>query len=256
MKKWVGPLLVTFWATTLLAQQSPLTSRDDVAAGARLFRTNCAVCHGRNGEGGRGPNLAEGKFRHGSSDAALLRTIMTGIPGTEMPGLFYSGERLWQIIAFLRWLGRRTSPALLPGDPGRGERLFQGKGGCTQCHMLNGEGGRLGPALSDIGALRSPEQLRTSIVKPNAEVNSRYWPVQVSGQGGQSISGVRMNEDTYSIQVMDMRENLHSFWKRDLREVKLKKTSLMPGYEAMFSRSELDDLVAYLSSLRGKARFE
>src|SRR6266852_4674338 len=100
-------LAILLWATLLAAQQdvrNPRTTPEDVAAGAKTFRFHCAPCHGLHGEGGLGPNLAKGRFYHGSSDADLIKNISDGIPGTAMPGLFYNGERLWQIVAYIRSL--------------------------------------------------------------------------------------------------------------------------------------------------------
>ena len=98
------------WAMVLLGQtdgtQPPKMTADDVTAGAKTFRSHCAECHGLNGEGGRGPNLSDGVFYHGSSDPDLLRNISNGIPGTEMPGLFYSSDRVWQVIAYIRSLNQ------------------------------------------------------------------------------------------------------------------------------------------------------
>src|SRR5580704_4723477 len=147
-------------------QRNPHTSPADVAAGAKTFRQHCSPCHGLNGEGGRGPNLASGQFYHGSSDLDLLNNISDGIPGTEMPSLFYSPDRVWQVVAFIRSLNvGATAPA---GDATRGAALFRSQG-CPQCHRIHGEGGRLGPDLTYIGQLRSAGHLRQSVIDPNAD---------------------------------------------------------------------------------------
>ena len=186
--------------------KNPRTTPADVAAGAKTFRSHCSPCHGMNAEGGRGPNLAAGRFFHGSSDAELLRNISNGIPETEMPGLFYSPDRVWQVVAYIRSLN--AAAARVEGDPKRGEALFRSNG-CMKCHRIDGEGGRLGPDLSSIGQSRSPEHLRMSIVDPNADVRPRYWVVSFK-DGGQEQKGFLMNEDTYTVQFIDMKEQLHS----------------------------------------------
>ena len=258
LQVWVGGLLLAGCVTALWAQEgearNPYTSLADVAAGAKTYRTQCAMCHGRDGTGSFGPNLTLGEFRHGSSDAALFRTITHGVPGRGMPATFLPESEVWQLVAYVQSLSQRPRETNLPGNPAQGEKLFRGKGDCSQCHMVKGEGGRLGPDLSDIGWLRSPQHLRTSIVQPNGEVDSPYWSVRIVGKDGKTIPGIRLNEDTYSIQVMDMQENLHSYWKRDLSEIRREKASWMPSYEEVFSESEIDDLVAYLYSLRRKAK--
>lgn len=256
MKALSVPILFTVWAVAVLAQQqerkNPFTSPDDVAAGGRIFRSHCAECHGLDGTGGRGTNLTSGQFRHGSSDEALYDTIANGIPGTEMPGIFFDGRQLWQLVAFVRSLGWQAEQAQLKGDPSRGEALFRGKGGCLQCHMIHGQGARLGPDLSDVGAKRSPEHLRSSVLRPNEKVLPSHWTVRVVTRDGKRISGTRLNEDTHSLQILDSNENLVSLLKADLQEHQLDKTSPMPPYEGTFSENELNDLIAYLATLRRK----
>src|SRR5438105_1392778 len=172
------PRCVLFlWAAALLAQpeevRNPRTSPADVAQGEKTFRSHCSPCHGLKAEGGRGPNLSTGIFYHGGADADLLRNISNGIDGTEMPGLFYSPDRVWQVIAFLRSLNAASEPSS-PTAAAQGETLFN-RNGCAQCHRVNGAGGRMGPDLSAIGKTRSPEHLRQSLLEPNADVRKRYW---------------------------------------------------------------------------------
>jgi len=237
-------------AEEITTTRNPLTSPADVAAGAKTFRSHCASCHGLNGEGGRGPNLTSGVFFHGSSDLDLLNNISDGIPSTEMPGLFYSPDRVWQVVAFIRSLnaGKEAKPA---ADVARGAELFKSKG-CYQCHRVNGEGGRLGPDLSDIGRTRSVGHLRAALVDPNADVRQRYWVVSFKDASGKSQEGFLMNEDSYTVQFIDMNERLHSVSKSGLKDYKVEKTSRMPPLKDSLSASELEQLVAYLSSLRPK----
>jgi cytochrome c oxidase cbb3-type subunit 3 len=230
--------------------RNPRTSDADVAAGAKTFRSHCASCHGLNGEGGRGPNLTNEVFFHGSSDADLLNNISDGIPGTEMPGLFYSPDRVWQVVAYIRSLntGKKAQPT---ADVARGTQLLKSKG-CYRCHRVNGEGGRLGPDLSDIGRIRSIEHLRAALVDPNADVRQRYWVVSFKDASGKSQEGFLMNEDTYTVQFIDMNERLQSVSKSGLEDYKVEKTSRMPSFKDSLSPVELEQLVAYLSSLRPK----
>ena len=229
--------------------QNPRTSPADVAAGAKTFRSHCSPCHGLHGEGGLGPNLASGRFYHGSRDIDLLNNIADGIPGTAMPGLFYSPDRVWQIVAFIRSLNAAAAAAKPAGDPRTGAELFRSKG-CARCHRVNGEGGRLGPDLTQVGQSRSPEFLRQSILDPNADVQPRYWVVHCQDRSGAAYEGFLMNEDTYTIQFIDLQERLHSLSKDQLKEYRVEKTSKMPSYKGTLSDKQLQDLVAYLSSLR------
>ncbi len=247
------PGLILVVGTMLQGQQqeevrNPRTSPADLAAGAKTFRSHCSVCHGLNGEGGRGPNLAKGDFYHGSSDSDLLNNISSGIPGTEMPGLFYSPDRVWQVVAYIRSLNAAATVKAV-GDPARGAALFRSKG-CAPCHRVNGEGGRLGPDLTHIGRTRSPDHLRQSIIDPNADVPQRYWLVTCKDSSGKEYQGFLMNEDTYTVQLIDMQEQLHSFDKVELKEYRVEKASKMPSYKDALTGEELQDLVAFLVALR------
>ena len=153
-----------------------------------------------------------------------------------------------------------ASAAPIKGDREAGKRIFFGSGICSQCHMVNGKGGRLGPDLSRIGAARRTQQLAESIRDPNKEITMRnplqevtlgYQTVRVVTNDGRRITGVRRNEDIFSIQLMDQREQIHLFLKKDLREVVHERRSLMPEYtEQMLRDKELQNLLAYLDSLR------
>jgi putative heme-binding domain-containing protein len=200
------------------------------------------------GTGGRGPNLASGRFYHGNSDSDLLNNISNGIPGTEMPGLFYSPDRVWQIVAYIRSLNAPAS-ADAGGDAKHGAALFRSKG-CTQCHRIAGEGGRLGPDLAMIGQARSPDYLRRSIVDPGADVAKQFWVLRCSDASGNQYEGYVLNEDTYTVQFIDMNQQLHSLAKSGLKRYAVEKISKMPSYKDKLSEAELRDLVTYLSSRR------
>ncbi|MDX1985012.1 MAG: c-type cytochrome [Bryobacteraceae bacterium] len=244
--------IIFLWAAALCAQdtevRNPHTTAADVAQGAKTFRSHCSPCHGLNGEGGRGPNLSNGVFYHGSTDADLLRNISDGIAGSEMPGLFYSPDRVWQVVAYLRSLNAGSKPASKESIDA-GARLFQSKG-CAGCHRVNGEGGRSGPDLSEIGKTRSNEHLRQAMLEPDLDVRQRYWLVSATDAAGGSIIGHLMNEDTWSVQYIDSKGGLHSVSKAGLRGYKVEKRSTMPSYRGRVSDAELGQLIAYLSSLR------
>jgi len=235
--------LVLFGAMPTLA-----ASDDDVAAGAKTFRSHCAECHGLNGEGGRGPNLASGVFYHGSSDSELLNNISNGIPGTEMPALFYSPDRVVQVIAYLRSLSRGAA-GQLKGNAKTGEALYQSSG-CNQCHRIQAEGGRMGPDLGGIGAARSTTHLRQALLEPNADVRQRYWIVGFTRDDEKAIKGFLMNEDTYTVQLIDFEGRLESYSKPSLKNYQVEKTSMMPSYQGKLRNDQVDDVVAYLVSLR------
>ncbi len=231
--------------------ENPFTSPADVAAGGRLYRSHCAVCHGIEGEGGRGADLTTGLYRHGAADVDLYNTISNGIPGTEMPGIFFNGRQLWQLVAFVRSVSQGRAAEQVQGDPAHGREIYAAKG-CGGCHRVQGEGGRMGPDLSDIGAMRSLGHLQSSILRPDESVLPQHWMVRAETKNGKRISGMRLNEDTFSVQLIDATGNLKSFQKKDLSDMEVDRSSPMPAYEGQIEGSDFDDLVAYLASLRAR----
>jgi cytochrome c oxidase cbb3-type subunit 3 len=232
--------------------------------GETLFRTHCAPCHGPKGDGGRGSNLAVRNLPRAPDDAALALIITLGIPGTQMPGTRMTEEENRQLVAYVRILGSAVGvPA--PGDRANGQRLFWSKGNCGRCHTVGPRGGRMGPDLTEIGTRRSPAHLRTSLLEPEAEVPEtfavyrrviftpdNFLQVRVVTRDGREITGVRVNEDAFTIQIRDYSDRLHSFAKDELRELhKDWGKSPMPSFRSVFSDSELQDLIAYLIGLQG-----
>ena len=251
----IGRMLLV--ATVALGQESgvknPHATPADVAAGAKIFRSHCAECHGLQGEGDRGPKLTTGVFFHGSTDADLLRNVSEGIPGTAMPGVFFSPDQVWQVVAYVRSLSRRRGAGRPPGDPARGAKLFREKE-CDLCHLVQGEGGVQGPDLSVIGSQRSVEHLRQAILDPNATVLREYWIARVTHENGAAYSGFVVNEDTHTVQILDFSRGLQSLAKRDFRKFEIDKSSVMSSYRDRLSETEVQDLVAYLWSLQRPGR--
>jgi len=226
-------------------------SRADLLNGEKLFRVHCGLCHGLNGEGARGPMLTRAKLSRAPDDAALLKILEDGIRGTEMPGAGAMSDReMRQTAAYVRSLGKVTLKPV-PGDAARGAEIYRGKGNCAGCHSIHGEGGVAGPDLSAIGDSRSAAYLRESIVNPAAAVPEGYLLVTVVPNNGQPVTGVRVNEDSFSIQIRDSAGRSYSFWKKDLAQVdKQPGKSHMPSYRGQLPDAELTDLVAYLASLK------
>lgn len=242
-------LLITL-ATVLTAQpRNPHDTPAGAAAGARIFRSHCADCHGLNGEGGKGPRLNTGVYYHGSSDQALFSTVSNGIPGTPMPAQFFSADQIWHVVAHLRSLARTGTHSAPPGDPKTGSALFRAKG-CIGCHLVQGQGGVQGPDLTFIGSQRPVAFLRESILSPGAHVAREFWPAEAVLENGASYKGFVMNEDTYYVQLLTPDQGLVTLPRRNFRKWEVRQESIMPSYQGKLAPAELTDLIAYLWTLQ------
>ena len=247
-------------ATTTKTRNPLAGDSTAITDGAVLFRQECMFCHGVAARGGmRGPDLTTGSWNHGGADSDLFETISHGIPGTAMPANKLTEDENWQVVTYLRTL--QQPPTAATGDRSRGETLFFGSGRCSSCHIVNGRGGRVGPELSTVGSARSRAYLIESIrdagrqLTPNRAFGDtialKYDTVTAVTSDGRTIVGVPMNEDTFTLQLMDASERVHSLDKKTLKSVRHENRSLMPAYDASrLSNADLDNLVAYLPSLR------
>jgi putative heme-binding domain-containing protein len=257
--------------TSAKAQDKNPLANDFKAAklGEFEFRANCAFCHGLGARGGgRGPDLTRSQKKHGNSDGDLFRTINEGVPGTAMPpngatqqGVGMTEEEIWQVISYIRSVQVKTSAAQ-SGNAVRGKELFAGSAACASCHMIEGKGGRLGPDLTATGTARSEDYIVDSIRNPSRrlaqgiseamkEFSQEYETVAVTDERGQKFQGVVLNEDNFTLQMMDTREQLHLFEKDKLRSLDKSRESLMPRYdEKMLPEKDLQDIVAYLLSVK------
>ena len=247
----VGILTISSLAAqSATARANPFDTPEGITQGRTLFQTHCSYCHGALGEGGKGADLTSGRYRLGGSEIELFATVRNGI-GSEMPAVRASDDDVWKMVAFVKKIGSSGISETASGDPVAGKGVYGGKGGCAACHAIGREGGNLGPELTEIGRRRSLAYLRESLVEPNADVALSYRTLLVVTKKGQTVSGVRLNEDDLSIQLRDRQDNLRSFLKENLREIQRNRPSLMPSYRSALSTKELDDIVAYLNSLRG-----
>jgi len=244
------------------------TAQKMAQLGEYEFRANCAFCHGLGARGGgRGPDLTRAKKKHGGTDADLFRTINEGVPGTAMPpngatqqGVGMTSEEVWQVITYIRSVEKKA-PAELPGDAAHGKKLFYGDAICATCHMINGKGGRLGPDLTATGSARSIEYLVDSVRNPSRrlaqgiseamkEFSQEYETANVVTADGTKLQGVVLNEDSFTLQMMDMREQIHLLDKASLKSLTKTRESLMPAYDTKsLSEKDLQDIVAYMLSV-------
>jgi putative heme-binding domain-containing protein len=266
----VAAFVFCFAAPQLFAQdKNPFAGDAKVAKlGESQFRANCAFCHGLGARGGgRGPDLTRTQKRHGNADADLFRTINEGVPGTAMPpngatqqGVGMTEAEIWQLITYIRSVQVKSSAQPL-GDAAHGKALFFGEAVCYTCHMVEGKGGRLGPDLTTTGSARSTDYLIDSVRNPSRrlaqglseamkEFSQEYETVNVETADGQKISGVILNEDHFTVQMLDLRERLHLFEKDKLRSFEKSRKSLMPAYDKnMLSDKDLQDILAFLLSV-------
>ncbi len=241
------------------ATKPPAPDPAALAEGQALFRGLCTGCHGGNGRGGKGPDLTDDRWIHGSTDNDIANVIRNGVPKTTMKKLGESlkEEQIQRVIGYIRSLhrspGESTWKPYIPGDPKAGKALFfdvKGKAPCAKCHTVDGEGGRIGPSLDRIASRRAPEFIMESILLPSKDIDPAFEAVAVATKDGKIITGLRVNETNFSIQLHEENGRFHSFLKRDLEEVKVLKKSLMPeNFSEVLTVKELHDLFAYLMSL-------
>src|SRR6201981_1107431 len=237
-------------APTMSAAQdrNPLAGNSKAAkAGEYEFRINCALCHGLGARGGgRGPDLTRAQKKHARSDSEMFQTISNGIPGTAMPangtngqGVGMTDEEIWQIISYIRSVEVKA-PSQPIGNAVHGKQLFYGDANCSLCHMVEGKGGRVGPDLTSVGVTRTVKSLVESVRKPSQrlawglteptkEFAQQYETVTVVTANGEEIKGVTLNEDSFSLQLMDIAEKIHLLEKDKLRSITKSRESLMPS---------------------------
>src|SRR5436190_17605134 len=250
--KFCTSVLAVFLAiNTLSARQQ--TEPSEVGDGQQLFIANCAVCHGPDGNAVPGVDLGHGKFKRASSYDNLVEIIGDGVPGTAMPA--FSKElrdiEMRAIIAYFRFMAANAYSTSAPGDPVRGKAIFEGKGECLNCHRVKDKGSRLGPDLTEIGAVRRMIDLERSLLEPNAEILFQNRLVRLVTRDGVTITGRLLNQDTFCVQLIDSKERLHSLQKSSLNEYAFIDNSPMPTYRDKLNPPELADLVSYLVSLKG-----
>jgi putative heme-binding domain-containing protein len=246
-------VLAGFLAINMPSAKQQSGALSEVGKGRQLFIDNCALCHGPDGDSVPGVDLGHGKFKRASSYDNLFEVIRDGVPGTAMPEFSQYLEDLdmHTIVAYLRFMAATAYSTSAPGDPVRGKGIFEGKGECLKCHRVKDKGSRLGPDLGEIGMVRRMIELERSLLEPNAEILLQNRMVRVVTRDGITIIGRLLNQDTFSVQLIDSNERLHSLEKSSLNEYAFIDKSPMPTYRDKLNPKELSDLVSYLVSLKG-----
>ncbi|CAN5801325.1 hypothetical protein BH10BAC2_BH10BAC2_40920 [soil metagenome] len=230
---------------------------DSVAAGKILFEAACVRCHGMDASGLTGPSLKRPKLKHVNDIASFINVVEFGIIGTGMPSNWAISDsdchQLYAYINYLKNQGKETPK----GDSAAGSKVYA-SAGCASCHIMHGEGNSIGPELSEIGASRNAAYLKQAIIDPaialpestdidNGYGFSLYLPIKITTNDGAEIMGLRINEDTYTIQLKDAANNYYSFNKEELKSVeKQYGQSLMPSFKNKLSAKEIENLVAFL----------
>jgi putative heme-binding domain-containing protein len=238
----------TALAQTFTSDHPGQYTQEEIAAGSRVYNSQCQLCHGRNGDQISGIDLRRGIFRATRADEDLARIISTGT-AAGMPPAVLSPADLTGVIAFIR-AGFDGSASIQVGDATRGKALFEGKGECGSCHRVGATGPIFAPPLNDIGMARAPAALERSIRAPDSAMMPINRPVRITMREGAIINGRRLNEDTATVQVIDDSERLHSIDKRDIRTLEVSTESTMPAYAGRLTEEEIADLVGYLLTLR------
>jgi putative heme-binding domain-containing protein len=251
MKKWASiACMIPLTAVSLAAQHEYTPTEAEIGKG--VYLNNCVYCHGPDGDQIPGIDLGHGKFKRAKTDEDLMNIIRNGIDGTGMPAQNLRDNFLAAIVAYLRSLAAEPAGAAVAGgDAARGKLVFEAKGACTSCHRVRGQGSYAGPDLSEVGGLRRAADLRHSLLEPGANVppQNRYFRVVL--KNGTTVTERIYNQDSFTVQLLDGQQKLRTVSRADVKEFTLVKSSPMPSYKDKFSAQELNDVVAYLVSLKG-----
>jgi putative heme-binding domain-containing protein len=256
IRPFLGAALLFAAAISLSAQTTPQSgqyTRAQINAGALLYTGQCGACHGPNGDQIAGVDLRRGQFSTVVSDQDLVRLLATGKPAAGMPAFtVLRSDEVPALIAFIRSGFDAQGAAVKVGDPARGAAVFSGKGGCATCHRVNGQGSYAATDLSEIGVARTAVALQRALIDPAVAMLPANRPIRAITRDGRSIRGRRLNEDAYTIQLIDDQSRLVSLTKTDLRSLDVIQTSSMPSFETTLTADERADVIAYLLSLKGR----
>lgn len=201
-----------------------------IREGRQIFIRSCSACHGDTAKGGRGPDLTTGEWKHGGSVDDLVKNIVKGIPGTQMPPIPMLGSEARAVVSFLQSLSAKPDERPT-GDEAKGRALFFGAANCAVCHMFAGRGGIFGSDLTNARAHRKPSTLIARMTEPIQTVELRP-----------GLQGIVKGEDTFTLQVMDAQRKWHLLNKRQLPAPLAKRATPHPAIPA----NDRNDIAAFL----------
>jgi putative heme-binding domain-containing protein len=217
--------------------------------GEQLYNENCVECHGLEGDAVPDVDLGHGRFRRATTDPELVGIVLRGIPNTAMPPNNFTEAQASAIVQFLRAKARRAAASA--GNTAAGQTIFTGKGNCASCHRVAGAGSRVGPDLSEIGRLRHSTDIESAILDPDAQIVPSNRFVRLVTRDGATLTGRMLNQDAFTVQLLDSKEQLRTLQRSDLKEFAFIDKSPMPSYRGKLTPQEMTDLVSYLVSLQG-----
>lgn len=246
-------VLIVAWGSAVSRAQAPVTPNVGPPGpppnGEQLYSENCVECHGPEGDAVPDVDLGHGRFRRATTDPELVGIVLRGIPNTAMPPNNFSEAQASAIVQFLRAKARRAAASA--GNTTNGQAIFAGKGNCTSCHRVNGAGSRVGPDLSEVGRLRHSTDIESAILDPDAVILPSNRFVRLVTRDGATMTGRMLNQDAFTVQLLDSKEQLRTMMRSDLKEFSFIDKSPMPSYRGKLSPQEMTDLVSYLVSLQG-----
>jgi putative heme-binding domain-containing protein len=244
------PWALAFSPQLVLAQADAPPSAKLIEEGQKAYARACAGCHGAEAEGSdRAPQLAGSRRLRARSPEQVRRLIYDGIPSSGMPAFHLPDEELDALTAFVHSLNSAASKTWVPGSSAAGEQFFFGKGDCASCHMVNGRGKPIGPDLSNVANEMTVGELKEALLRPDAHITPGYDLITVRLRDGQSIRGFARGRTNFDIQLQDLDGNFHLLQQSQIAAIQDEKRSLMKPLH--LQPEELQDLIAFLSTLRG-----
>lgn len=189
------------------------------------------------------PEIAEKGIRIAQSsgrDLSSLVKVLSKAGGLTAVGVSLSAEQRGQILA-----------SIPNGNRNNGRQIYQRKTLlCATCHEINGQGGKVGPDLSSLGAYMTPGSILESLISPNTDIKQGYETVVVTKKDGKVISGTLDRKTETGALVRDAAGNIQTIANEEIQDMKISSISMMPpGLTASLRQDELVDLMRYLTTL-------